>query len=42
VIGGFYHELFDRNTADYDVAVLEVCTKFNMEIYIETYIMYVQ
>jgi hypothetical protein len=32
VIGGYYHGSYDPNTVDYDVAILQVCTEFNMAI----------
>jgi hypothetical protein len=32
VIGGYYHGSYDPNTVDYDVAVLQVCTEFNMPL----------
>ena len=32
VIGGYYHGSYDPNTVDYEVAVLQVCTEFNMQI----------
>ena len=34
VIGGVYHELYNKDTFDYDVAVLRVCTDINTAIYI--------
>ena len=32
VKGGFYHGSFNHNTNDYDVAVLFVCTDFDIPI----------
>ena len=31
VTGGFYHGKFKENPRDYDVAVLRVCTDFDMQ-----------
>ena len=42
VIGGFYHEWFNEDTIDYDVAVLRVCTDFNMALDIAMCVKYVQ
>jgi len=32
VIGVYYHGSYNSNTADYEVAILQVCTEFNMSI----------
>ena len=32
VIGGYYQGSYDPNTVDCEVAVLQVCTEFNMQI----------
>jgi len=32
VISGYYHGSYDSITTDYDVAVLKVCTEFNITI----------
>jgi len=38
VIGGVYHELYNKDTIDYDVAILRVCSDFNMATYIAMYV----
>jgi hypothetical protein len=38
VTGYSYHESFNLTTFDYDVAILRVCTDFNMGTYIAIYI----
>ena len=39
VIGGFYHGRYDQYNYDYDVAVLRVCSDFDIAIDISKYVM---
>jgi hypothetical protein len=40
VTGGFYHESYNSSNNDYDVAVLRVCTDFDITIDILKYMLY--
>jgi hypothetical protein len=42
VTGGFYHGWYDPISYDYDVAVLRVCTDFDIPIDISNYVMCLQ
>ena len=42
VRGGFYHGNYDLDDYDYDVAILRVCTEFDIPINISKYVMCLQ